>query len=100
VCVNIVASPNVAHIETAMRTLENVTKVNGVNCVRFRPKTVSDQYFIYIQNGSGCSATTGAFIGFTGNRTLNLFDSTGSGTCMTLGIIQHELLHVLGRIVV
>jgi len=45
-----------------MRAMENMTRVNGVDCITFRDKVVSDaQYFITIQNGSGCSATVRSF---------------------------------------
>ena len=97
-----------------MRRMENLTRVNDRPCIRFRPKTDQDDIFITIQNGSGCSAYVGYFYfilqirfkssrpfqvgylqGITLNRTVSLYHSS-RGTCMRTGIIQHELLHVLG----
>lgn len=39
-----------------MREMESLTQVNNVPCIRFRPKTATDNIFITIQNGTGCSA--------------------------------------------
>lgn len=37
--------------------MENMTRVNSVDCITFRPKVSSDTHYIIVQNGSGCSAT-------------------------------------------
>jgi len=79
----------------AMRRMEQLTSVNDVPCIQFRPKTDADQIFIIIQNGSGCSAYVGYLQNITLNRTVTLMHAPPY-TCMITGIIQHELLHVLG----
>jgi hypothetical protein len=43
-------------IMDAMRQMENLTRVNNLSCIQFRPKTDQDNIFITIQNGTGCSA--------------------------------------------
>jgi hypothetical protein len=48
-----------ANILSGMRRLERVVSLdpNGASfCIRFRPKTDSDKYFISIINGNGCSS--------------------------------------------
>jgi hypothetical protein len=42
-----------------MRRLERVVSLDPNSasfCIRFRPKTADDKYFISIVNGSGCSS--------------------------------------------
>ncbi len=42
-----------------MRRLERVVSLDPNSasfCIRFRPKTDLDEYFISIRNGSGCSS--------------------------------------------
>ena len=52
----ILAENNSLLIIDAMRRMENLTQVNNISCIEFRPKTDDDEIFITIQNGSGCSA--------------------------------------------
>ncbi|CAF0891414.1 unnamed protein product [Rotaria sordida] len=82
-------------IVDAMRRMENLTRIGNVQCIKFRPKTSSDEIFITIRNGTGCSAHVGYLQNYTLNRTVTLMH-TPRATCMRTGIIQHELLHVLG----
>jgi hypothetical protein len=39
-----------------MRAMENLTQVNGTQCISFRPKNATDLYYITIFNGTGCYA--------------------------------------------
>ena len=80
-------------------------------CVSFRPRTASDRYFVTITYGSGCSGTVRN--PFAAAKRSNSFHSlslqvgyfAGSDMRLTLqnpgcfssGIIQHELLHILGQ---
>ena len=50
------AANNTAFIVQQMREMENLTMVNNTQCIRFRPKNVTDPFFITIFNGSGCYA--------------------------------------------
>jgi hypothetical protein len=79
----------------SMRQMEQQTAVDGVPCIQFRPKLSTDNIFINIQNGSGCSAHVGYLKDYVLNRTVTLMYAPPY-TCMIPGIIQHELLHVLG----
>ncbi|CAF0981074.1 unnamed protein product [Rotaria magnacalcarata] len=82
-------------IESAMKILSDAvsTPIAGSTsrkpCVTFRPKISTDQVFVKIQYGTGCSASVGYS---SGARTLTLQNSG----CFRSGIIQHELIHVLG----
>ncbi|CAF1285188.1 unnamed protein product [Adineta steineri] len=69
--------------------------INNTFCVQFRPKISTDTYFILVQNSSGCSATVGYNDGYSGDRYLNLMH-TPTSSCMHIGTIQHELMHILG----
>jgi len=79
-------------IISAMQRMENAIAVNNVLCVHFRPKTSSDQYYITIRNGNGCSSYVGQNPGMVGERTVSL-QYPG---CVDNGRIMHELLHALG----
>lgn len=79
-----------------MRAMENLTSVNGAQCIQFREKNSSDTKFITIYNGNGCHAPVGSWGNYVGFRGVSLMDSS-SGTCMVTGTIQHELNHVLGE---
>ena len=77
-------------------------------CVEFRPAVSSDTEVVRIQYGQGCSAAVsdraefdavlfasiqvGYFPNFAKKLTLQ------SVSCFHQGIIQHELLHVLGKL--
>ena len=39
-----------------MQRMEKALAVNNALCVDFRPKTSSDNYYITIRNGDGCSS--------------------------------------------
>ncbi|CAF1308720.1 unnamed protein product [Adineta ricciae] len=80
------------YIVDVMRKLELLVAVNLVRCVQFRPRISSDQYYIIIENGAGCSSYVGQNPGVTMNRTVTL-QSPG---CLSDGVVLHELLHTLG----
>ncbi|CAF4330811.1 unnamed protein product, partial [Rotaria magnacalcarata] len=90
-----ISANNSIFIVNMMRAMENLTQVNNTQCISFRPKTVSDPYFITIFNGSGCYAPIGSWGAYAGVRPVSLLDGTYA-TCIVSGIIQHELTHVLG----
>jgi hypothetical protein len=79
-------------IISTMQSMEDTIAVNNVLCVHFRPKTSSDQYYITIRNGNGCSSYIGQNPGMMGERTVSL-QHPG---CIDHGRIMHELLHTLG----
>ncbi|UJR10625.1 hypothetical protein I4U23_014822 [Adineta vaga] len=62
-----------AKIMAGMRRLERVVSLdpNAASfCIRFRPKTNDDKYFISIKNGSGCSSYVGRV--FEGGQAVTL----------------------------
>lgn len=59
-------------------------------CIRFEPRRWYEFTFIYILPGPSCASQVGR-IGF-GPQLVHL-DQYG---CMTFGVIQHELMHVIG----
>ena len=46
-----------AAILSAMRRLESSTAIDNTVCVQFRPKVLTDLYYITIQNDTGGSST-------------------------------------------
>jgi len=85
----------VSLITNSMRQMEQQTAVDSKPCITFRPRTVNDDIYIVIQNGTGCSAYVGYLPGYDLVRAVTLMHAPPY-TCMVTGIIQHELLHVLG----
>ncbi|CAF0870683.1 unnamed protein product [Rotaria sordida] len=79
-------------IIAGMRMLERTVAINNYRCVQFRPRNVSDPYYIIFENGLGCSSYVGQNPGRNINRTVTL---QASG-CLGIGTIMHELLHALG----
>ncbi|CAF1522331.1 unnamed protein product, partial [Rotaria sordida] len=69
--------------------MESLFAINNVPCIQFREKNATDQYYINIINGDGCSSPVGRYTGYTMNRTVNL-QYPG---CIDDGRIMHELLH-------
>lgn len=70
---------------SAIYTIENKTE----HCVQFQPKSASDADYVNItRSNPGCYSSVGK-VG--GQQIVNI----GPG-CETVGIIMHELLHVLG----
>lgn len=39
-----------------MQKMERLIAIDNVACIRFRPKTSSDRYYILIFDGNGCSS--------------------------------------------
>ncbi|UJR13760.1 hypothetical protein I4U23_000770 [Adineta vaga] len=78
-------------IEDAMATLASVTKspVTGKACLSFRPSLPNERNILKVDYGTGCSAT----VGFSyAPNTMSL----AYPGCFHSGIIQHELMHVIG----
>ncbi|CAF0946711.1 unnamed protein product [Adineta ricciae] len=84
-----------AKIVAAMRRLERLVSLNPHGqsfCIRFRPKTDDDNYFISIKNGSGCSSFVGRV--FEGGQPVTLEMKT---YCVDReATIMHEFIHALG----
>lgn len=97
-----------------MRQLEGLVAVNGQQCVSFRPRVASDQFFIAFENQPGCSSFVSLF-GFpeivnsmhislsiqvgrqsfgTNGQRISLEDPA----CIFTGVIMHELIHALGML--
>uniref|UniRef100_A0A914VKP1 Metalloendopeptidase n=1 Tax=Plectus sambesii TaxID=2011161 RepID=A0A914VKP1_9BILA len=83
--IDIFDSRGKALIEDAMNEFMDKT------CVKFRPKTADDDYFIKIVAKDGCASTVGrSRFAFNGQE---VFLSDG---CYNPGTIRHELMHTLG----
>jgi hypothetical protein len=92
-----------------MRRLERVVSLDPSShsfCIRFRPKTADDKYFISIKNGSGCSSYVRNFISLIKIKQLILFEIgrlIEGGQAVTLQMktycvdreatIMHEFIH-------
>ncbi|KAK6726438.1 hypothetical protein RB195_004636 [Necator americanus] len=72
-------------IAIAMRRIEDNT------CIRFKPWT-NEQSYIQIENRDGCWAG----IGRLGSRSEVSLHHSDKGSCLTNGIVMHELMHVIG----
>lgn len=74
-------------IRSAVREIEENTKVDGEDCIKFINKTTETRYLFYA-TGSGCHSQ----LGFSGKT-----QGIGLGIgCRSKGTIIHETLHALG----
>jgi hypothetical protein len=76
-------------IISGMRYIEDVTRINGRNCITFTPRTNEANYIAIRHTTSGCYSYVGR-IG--GGQDLSL----QSNGCIYLGTIVHEFMHALG----
>ncbi|UJR06693.1 hypothetical protein I4U23_010979 [Adineta vaga] len=67
--------------------------VSRNSCVHFRPRVGSDTTYVTIVYGQGCNAHAGYWPKYPLKLTLQ---KDAQANCFTNGVIQHELLHVLG----
>ena len=105
-----------ATIISAMRRFEQLVAANNRQCILFRPRRPSDQYYILIISYAGCwsyvsvlrfhknpdlahtslSIQVGQVSFFTAGQTVSL----QMGGCIEEGLIMHELTHALGTSVI
>ncbi|CAF2781602.1 unnamed protein product [Rotaria sp. Silwood2] len=81
-----------AKIISAIRRLERVVSLDPNSasyCIRFRPKTDDDKYFISIKNGSGCSSYVGRV--FEGGQKVTL--QMKSYCVDREATVMHEFIH-------
>ena len=75
----------------------SIDEIEKASCVKFRPATVADKDWVEIDNKeTGCFAILGYNGPGHGKHEVNLERKSSSGTCITKGVIVHELLHILG----
>ncbi|KHJ93545.1 astacin [Oesophagostomum dentatum] len=62
-------------------------------CIRFRLRSAQSDY-VDIQNvqGEGCYSTVGRY----GGQSILMLEASKLGSCMQVGTIVHELLHIIG----
>lgn len=72
-------------IQNAMNQIQRFT------CIRFRPKTADDRYYIRLFKGNGCYASIGRDPDFPEGLV-----SLGEG-CYYMGTVVHELMHTIGK---
>lgn len=65
-----------------------IDEYHSKTCVRFEPYDGSEPNYIHLVRGSGCSSR----VGMTGGQQQV---TLGQG-CVTVGIVEHELMHALG----
>lgn len=65
-------------------------------CVYFRPREATDNVYLKIQYGNGCSAHVGYMTQFQSTMTLQKNSGPYQEGCFYSQVIQHELMHVLG----
>ncbi|CAF3307285.1 unnamed protein product [Rotaria sp. Silwood2] len=75
-----------------MKRIEDMTRVNNTPCIQFHRQTEFNLSSVIINNGTGCSATVGRNLGLNKMTLMH----TSNVSCMKIGTIQHELLHILG----
>ena len=73
-----------------MKYLEDSTRVNGKDCIKFVPQTTEVNY-VRVYPGGGCSSLVGK------NKLPNPQDlSLARPGCLVNAIVAHEFMHALG----
>lgn len=93
---NTYSAQELATIQEGIRWIEDQTRVNGRDCIKFVRRT-NERTFIRIHSGSGCWSYVGKQTTF-GEQLLSLKRPTEQdrGSCMSAGTTAHELIHALG----
>jgi meprin B len=79
-----------------MTLIEDQTRINGRDCIKFVPRTTQATYLRF-HSGSGCwsyvgkQAASGAQL-----ISIKIPNSAGTSNCAYTGIVAHELTHALG----
>ena len=75
----------------------SIKEIEDNSCVKFRPANIADEDWIeFFYLDDACYATVGFKGPNYGKHNVNLMRNNNGITCMTKGIIVHELLHILG----
>ena len=98
-----------------MKMIQDKTRINNVDCIRFKQRT-NQQGFVYVYNGQGCNSAVCIAInkfnidlkfirfflkiGMVGSmQSLSLMIGDAStGTCLTSDTAAHEFIHALGKL--
>lgn len=80
-------------MKLAMKTIEDQTRKNGKDCIKFVPRGSEKPYFKFV-NKHGCYS-------YVGRQDPGFFSNSQDisikrGACMYKGVIMHELVHLLG----
>lgn len=79
-------------IYSGMQYLEDVTRVNGKDCIKFVPKT-NERNWVEVHQNGGCSSFVGRYV-TPGSQGLTL----GEDRCLERAVVAHEFMHALGTI--
>ena len=77
-----------------MKLIEDQTRVNGKDCIKFVPKTDEISFVRIMNNLGGCWSYVGRESAFSNTQPVSI-DVTGAN-CAYTGIVAHELIHALG----
>lgn len=77
-------------IASGLKMIEDSTRINGRDCIKFVPRTTQTTY-IRVMSDTGCYSYVGKQVA-TGAQILSL----KVPGCMVAGIVAHEFTHALG----
>ena len=79
-------------IFSGMKYLEDMTRINGRDCIKFVPHTVEEDW-VHVFPGEGCYSNVGRISRQPGAQELSL----ARPGCLVNAIVAHEFLHALGE---
>ena len=80
-----------------MKLIEDQTRVNGNDCIKFVPKTTEASFIRIMNNLGGCWSYVGRESQHSNTQPVSI-DVSGAN-CAYTGIVAHELIHALGKII-
>ena len=81
-------------IYSGMKLIEDSTRVNGKDCIKFVQRTTENNYLRIMNNLGGCWSVVGRESAHSNTQALSI-DVTRAN-CAWTGIVAHELIHALG----
>lgn len=80
---------------SGMKLIEDSTRINGKDCIKFVPKTTENNFIRIMNYLGGCWSPVGRESGHANTQALSIDVSNGQN-CAWTGVVAHELIHALG----
>ena len=82
---------------SGMRLIEDSTRINGKDCIKFVPRTNEVTFLRFHAVGPGCWSMVGKQSSPGGQLiSIDVPNPASTSNCAFTGIVAHELIHALG----
>ena len=88
-------STHISIIRSGMKLIEDSTRIDGEDCIKFVERTTESNY-VRIINEDGCWSYLGKVFPEVQNLSLKIPTPASPGSCLFVGTVAHEFIHALG----